>query len=118
VSCVLDASALLALLQGEAGAEQVEVVIDESALSTVNWSEVCQRSLARGIGTEGLRTDVEALGLRIEPFVAEDAEAAAALWPAGRRVELSLGDRACLPERRRRPARHPRSRRARAGSRR
>jgi ribonuclease VapC len=40
------------------------------------------------------------------PFSAEDAERAAVLWPLGRQIGLSLGDRACLAlaERLRRPA--------------
>jgi len=45
---------------------------------------------------QGLREDVEALGVRIEVFTAEDAECAARLWPATRALGLSLGDRACL----------------------
>lgn len=39
-TCVLDASATLALLHTEPGAEMVEEVLDHAAISTVNWSEV------------------------------------------------------------------------------
>jgi PIN domain nuclease of toxin-antitoxin system len=93
---VVDASALLAFLLGESGADIVETGIEESAVSTVNWSEVCQRALARGVDTTGLRPDVEALGITLEPFTADDAERAAALWESTRGAGLSLGDRACL----------------------
>ena len=93
---VVDASALLAFLLGETGADVVEAAVETSAVSTVNWSEVCQRALARGVDTRGLRTDVEALGIAIEPFTAEDAERAADLWASTRSAGLSLGDRACL----------------------
>ena len=62
----------------------------------MNWSEVYRRWIAHGIDASGLRADVEALGLEIVPFTAEDAEQAANLWPATRRGGLSLGDRACL----------------------
>ena len=93
---MLDASALLALLHVEPGAALVEEAVERAAISTVNWSEVCQRSLARGIDTTDLRADVEGLGIEIEPFTATDAERAAALWPATRKLGLSLGDRACL----------------------
>lgn len=93
---VLDASALLAMLHAEPGAERVEAVVDGAAMSAVNWSEVCQQSLARGIDLSGLRADVEALGLDILGFTAGDAERAAELWPVTRRLGLSLGDRACL----------------------
>ncbi len=55
-----------------------------------------QKSIARGVDVSGLREDVTALGLHIMPFGAEDAEAAAQLWPATVRLGLSLGDRACI----------------------
>jgi ribonuclease VapC len=93
---VLDASALLAYFHDEPGADTVDAVLAESFMSTVNWSEVVQKSLARGVDTQGLREDVEALGVRVEAFTAEDAECAARLWPATRALGLSLGDRACL----------------------
>lgn len=95
-ACVLDASAMLALLHSEPGAEAVEDVLDRAAISTVNWSEVCQRWLAHDVDPVDLRADIEALGVQIVPFTADDAEQAAALWRSTRRVGLSLGDRACL----------------------
>jgi ribonuclease VapC len=93
---VLDASALLAMLQAEPGAEAVEAAVEHSVMSSVNWSEVYQRALTRGIATAGLRADVEAVGLRIVPLTADDAEQAAELWRLTRHLGLSLGDRACL----------------------
>lgn len=95
-SCVLDASALLALLHSESGADAVESAIEHAAISTVNWSEVCQRSIAHDVDVSDLRADTEALGLQIVPFTVEDAEQAAELWRVTRHVGLSLGDRACL----------------------
>ena len=62
MSIVLDASALLAYLHDEPGADKVDAVISESQISTVNWSEVVQKSLSRGVDTEGLPEDIEALG--------------------------------------------------------
>lgn len=93
---VLDASAMLALLHSEPGAEAVEDVLDRALISTVNWSEVCQRWLAHDVDVVDVRADIEALGVRIAPFTADDAEQAAALWSSTRRLGLSLGDRACL----------------------
>ncbi|MFH1140635.1 MAG: type II toxin-antitoxin system VapC family toxin [Chloroflexota bacterium] len=93
---VLDASALLAALRGEPGGHDVEVRLEQAAMSSVNLAEVLQRSLARGVRVDGLRKDLEALGLTISPFTAEDAEASAKLWPATHGLGLSLGDRACL----------------------
>ena len=95
-ACVLDASALLAMLHSEPGAEIVEATVDQGAISTVNWSEVYQRSVGRLVDVAGLRDDVEALGLEVVPFTVDDAEQAAELWPPTRHIGLSLGDRACL----------------------
>lgn len=93
---VLDASALLAALHGEPGGNLVEPRILRAAISCVNWAEVLQRRVARGIPIEGPRADLEALGLTIVSFTSEDAEASAGLWPNTRSLGLSLGDRACL----------------------
>jgi ribonuclease VapC len=62
---VLDASALLALLQQEPGAEVVAAVLQDASISTVNWSEVLQKSISQGIDTEGMQADIEALGVDI-----------------------------------------------------
>ena len=95
-SCVLDASALLALLQQEPGAETVETLLEEAVISSVNWSEVVHKSLDRGVELDNLREDLEALGLNIAPFDVEDAEVAAALRRGTAELGLSLADRACL----------------------
>lgn len=93
---VLDASALLAYLQNEPGAALVDKVLSESVISTVNWAEVVQKSLSRGVDLEGLREDLEAIGLRILPFTVSQAEITGKLWLTTRALGLSLGDRACL----------------------
>lgn len=94
MKAVLDASALLAWMQDEPGAEAVESQLVNGAMSSLNWSEVLQKSLARGVDIDGLRADLEALGLTIVPFDAGDAEQTARLWARG--SGLSLADRACL----------------------
>lgn len=93
---VLDASALLAYLQDELGSEAVEAVLAESVISSVNWAEVVQKSVAAGVVIDGMQEDLEALGLTIAPFFPEDAEIAGRLWLQTRQTGLSLGDRACL----------------------
>jgi PIN domain nuclease of toxin-antitoxin system len=94
VKIVLDASALLACLYDEPGSDVVEVVLAESCISSVNWAEVVQKTVARGKPVESMRQSFEALGMRILPFTPEDAEMAGRLWMQAR--SLSLGDRACL----------------------
>ncbi|MDQ3318649.1 MAG: PIN domain-containing protein [Actinomycetota bacterium] len=93
---VLDASALLALLQGERGAELIEPLLDRAAVSAVNWSEVVQRLLRRGLTLAELGPDLHALDLSVVAFDARLAEAAAELAVVTRAAGLSLADRACL----------------------
>lgn len=93
---VLDASALLAFLQNEPGCDQVEAALPDAVISSVNWAEVVQKSIAANVDVNGMREDLEALGLRIIPFSAEEAGIAAQLWQKTRLTGLSLGDRACL----------------------
>ncbi len=91
---ILDASALLAWMLNEPGSDQVETELAHAAISSLNWSEVLQKSVAKGVDIIGLQTDLEALGLVVVPFDASDAQAAAQLWEKAR--NLSLADRACL----------------------
>ncbi len=93
---VLDASALLAYLHGEPGGGHVRPLLDGAAISSVNWSEVVQKSLAHGVDVVGLREELESFGLHIVDFTATDAEDAANLWSHTRQLGLSLADRACL----------------------
>jgi ribonuclease VapC len=93
---VLDASALLALFQGEPGGDIVQKLVKTSVMSSVNWSEVIQKSLNRQADVQGLRGELEALGFRIIPFSAEQAETTARLRSLTRLVGLALRDRACL----------------------
>ena len=93
---VLDASALLALLNRESGANVVRPLVERSVISNVNWAEVFQRAIALGMEVRDLRAHVESLGLGLIPFTAEDAELTAHLWSATRQAGLSLRDRACL----------------------
>ena len=84
------------MLHSEPNAVTVEEALEHAAISTVNWSEICQRSIARDVDISELRADTEALGVQLWPFSVEDAEQAAELWSATRHLGLSLGDRACL----------------------
>ena len=93
---VLDASALLAFSHGEEGAGEVGPLLGSSVISSVNWAEFLQRAIFVGLEVRGKRENMESLGLQIYPFTAEDAESTAQLWSTGRRVGLSMGDRACL----------------------
>jgi PIN domain nuclease of toxin-antitoxin system len=94
---VLDASALLAQLNGEPGFDVVKALIQRSVISSVNWAEVLQKVIALGSReVRDVREDLASLGLQVLPFTEEDAELTARLWSTTRRAGLSLGDRACL----------------------
>jgi PIN domain nuclease of toxin-antitoxin system len=91
---VLDASALLAFLQGEEGADHVEEELPSSLVGAANWSEVAQKVIARGADWPVARALLMSYGLRVEAVTEADAERAATMWRAG--SGLSLGDRLCL----------------------
>lgn len=93
---ILDASALLAYLHREPGKEHIEGRIGEFCISSVNWSEVVQKSLARGVDVSKMIKFLRDLELTVEPFTDRQAETAAQLWPETRELGLSLADRACL----------------------
>ena len=99
---VLDASALLAYLNREAGAEFVADLLGVGvSISAVNFAEVLSTAADRGVEPgqliDGL-TEVGVLNgaLSLEPFTATDASTVASLRSATRHAGLSLGDRACL----------------------
>lgn len=93
---VLDASAVLALLQDEPGASEVERHLGQAVMSTVNWAEVAGVLDARGLPPAPVRLALEALGIEVEVFDVEAADETGALWKATPDTGLSLADGACL----------------------
>lgn len=91
---VLDASALLAFLQGEPGADRVEEALDGAVVGAANWAEVAQKVCAAGADWGIASGLLLSYRLTVEPVSVADAEAAAAMWRRG--SGLSLGDRLCL----------------------
>lgn len=93
---VLDASALLALLNQEPGGEAVENVLPGALISAVNFSEVVAKLVEGGVPEADARIVLEEIGLEIYPFDTEQAFRTGALRLRTRQLGLSLGDRACL----------------------
>ncbi|MGD0685812.1 MAG: PIN domain-containing protein [Streptosporangiaceae bacterium] len=92
---VLDASALLAFLQGEDGSASVEAGLRAgAACGTANWSEVAQKIRAHGRDWGLARALLASYNLHLEPVTVADAEQAAVTWAPG--TGLSLADRLCL----------------------
>ena len=95
--CVLDASALLALLNREPGAQRVAEALQSGvAMSTVNLAEVVGKLADLGLPEGDIREVLEPLGMGVVDFDAAAAYAVGMLRPATRVAGLSLGDRACL----------------------
>ncbi len=98
---VLDASALLALIHDEPGADVVaDALRDGAAISTVNLAEVAARLHQQEWPSEDVQVMVRTLrsdfGVAFLPFDAEAGLQSGALRPATAAFGLGLGDRACL----------------------
>ncbi|MFC4456191.1 type II toxin-antitoxin system VapC family toxin [Deinococcus sonorensis] len=98
---VLDASALLAYVYGEAGAEQVEEALSTApTIHAVNLAEVLSRLAERGSAPEDSMRALTDAGvmklLQVDPGTVDDALNAARFHPVTRHAGLSLGDRYCL----------------------
>jgi ribonuclease VapC len=92
----LDASALIALLRGEKGADRVAARLNGAILSTVNLAEVLTKATEWGRDPTEVLQEVAKLPLTFVPVSEEHALAAALLRPLTRSAGLSLGDRLCL----------------------
>jgi ribonuclease VapC len=91
---LLDASAVLAWLQKEPGADQVDAVIERSSIGAANWSEVLQKAWQHGRDGDEVAALLVALGLEVETVTPEIATEAARMW--SQCPDLSLADRLCL----------------------
>ena len=96
MSHILDASALLALLQGEPGARLVAEHLDGAVIAAANLAEVATKYDERGADVEQLASFVDEFGLEVIPMSRQQALMIGKLRSETRRAGLSLGDRACL----------------------
>ena len=93
---VLDASALLAYIHGEPGAERESAVLDEAIISTVNLAEaITKLVLTTGSRERTLRL-IEEAEVDVVDFDRGLAQETGVLSALTRTRGLSLGDRACL----------------------
>ena len=97
-SCVLDASALLALLNDEPGADVVAAALDDSGtvIGSVNYCEVVGKLAQYGMPDNAIRQVLGQIGLSVHDFDEALALQAGLLRPSTMKQGLSLGDRCCL----------------------
>ncbi len=93
---VLDASAVIALLRREAGADVVASALPGALISAVNLSEVAVWLSDAGAEDDAVRQTLDGLMLDPRAFDSETAFSSAGIRKTTRKKGLSLGDRACL----------------------
>jgi PIN domain nuclease of toxin-antitoxin system len=93
---VLDASAVIALLEREPGAEVVGQCLPNADISAVNLAEVVTKLIDRGIDRQEIIDTLREMRMRVHAFDEQSAFASAMLRAATRAHGLSLGDRACI----------------------
>ena len=95
-AAVLDASAMLCLLNGESGSERVIEALPAAVIGAANFAEVVSKLRERGLSAEEVQDVLGSLPLDVRPLSARQAYAIGHLRPTTRNYGLSLGDRACL----------------------
>lgn len=93
---VLDASALLCLLNDEPGADRVVDVLTRCVIGTTNLAEVVSKLRKRGLSLDEVREALGGLHLDVRPLSPAQAFIIGDLRPTTKSLGLSLGDRACL----------------------
>jgi ribonuclease VapC len=93
---VLDASAILTVINGETGFATVQNLLQQSVTSAVNMSEVVAKLQERGVTEPAIMAILNDFDVHVVAFDEEQAIAAGMLRNQTRKKGLSLGDRACL----------------------
>lgn len=95
---VLDASAILAFLQGEPGDDVVRQALHDGQclVSAANQAEVIAKALDRGASPEAIQNVLSDLAYTVIDVKAEDGVQAGWMRETTRKMGLSLGDRLCL----------------------
>lgn len=93
---VLDASAALAFIKGEEGAETVLAYLDDAVISAVNLQEVIKELTLDGLEDKAIGSILNDLRLDVLAHDEDAAYLAARLVTATRRHGRGLGDRTCM----------------------
>ncbi len=96
-SIVLDASAILAIINAEPGSEKLSPeLLRDAVCSTVNLAEVQAKLVSRGWSPDDAWEDATSPVREAVSFDEEQAKIAGSMVALTRSLGLSLGDRACL----------------------
>lgn len=96
MSYVADASAVLAVLRGERGADAARTRLRGALFSAVNFSECVAKMIDRGHFLDEARLMIESLHVDVAPFSRAQALTAGLLRSRYRKRDLSFADCACL----------------------
>ena len=98
MALVYDASALLAVVFSEPGAEVVIEHLNEAGgeISAANWAEVGSKMTERGLSASQMRRELASFALAVAPLDESQALLVAGLRMSTKPLGLSLGDRCCL----------------------
>ena len=94
---VLDASAVLALLHDEPGADMVMAALPGSVLGAANLAEVIGKLVDEDVDSARLRELLGAAGVRVEPVTEADAESPEPCVASPAVVRCPSGTAAALP---------------------
>lgn len=92
----LDASAILAALNGEPGSDRVAAALDAAVVSAVNFAEAAGGVARGGNSPERVRAVLAALSCAVIPADEDMAIDVGLMRAQTDRAGLSLGDRFCL----------------------
>lgn len=95
-SVVLDASAVLALLNVEPGADAVNAALADALVSTVNYAEVFSKLVERGVSQTEAKAALRIVEGGVADFDLDLAQRTGAMKSHTKSRGLSLADRACL----------------------
>lgn len=93
---VLNASALIASINEEKGAEIVDRYLAHAMISTVNLTEVASYHVRKGMPMDEFAELLKDLALNVIEYDEAQALLAACILPKTSPKGLSLGDRACI----------------------
>lgn len=93
---LFDSSALLVLIQEENGYKELENLVANAVISSVNLSEVISVLARSGVPKEQIIKVIDSSITDIIPFTTNEAVLAGELITSTKKLGLSLGDRACI----------------------